>query len=143
MAGDKEFALYKKSDGKTLAQTADAMALYEEYIKLDRPQSDYYDFCDYTGWASCTKNKIKAARLTGDIYVGIQVNDNGALESCPNYYRISTEANVDEENSLITPDANEKICWGKLYIDINGKKIPNEVGKDIFIYGLSGAGIVY
>lgn len=144
VAGDMEYSLYKKN-GSALAGTEDALAIFEDYLKLDRPSSGYYDFCDYTGWTSCPDD-IKAARLIGEVYVGLKVTastSTGALELCQDYYRISTDTKTEGGNELVEASDTDKKCWADLYIDINGKKGPNEVGKDIFIYSMGAAGIIY
>lgn len=143
IAGDMEYSLYKK-DGSALAGTEDALEIFEDYLKLDRPASGYYDFCDYTGWADCPEN-IKGARLIGEVYVGLKVTadtSTAALEKCQDYYHISTDIKTDDGNELVDV-GDDKNCWADLYIDINAKKGPNEVGKDIFIYSLGAAGIIY
>ena len=49
----------------------------------------------------------------------------------------------------ITPDmfndltVSSGIIWGKLYIDVDGNKGPNQLGKDVFVYGLNEIGVAY
>ena len=126
--------------------------LYGEYLKFDKPSSGYYNFCDHTGGLKDDDCKgsadIKGIRLAGDIYVGLKMNlKNDVPEDCPtSYYRINTAAKdetpgVQNQNDEVTISGEK--CWAKLYMDINGNAGPNEVGQDIFVYGMNSDGVLY
>lgn len=143
--GDKEYAL--TTNGSTLmTTTTDVLDLFGEYIKLDHP-SDYYNFCDYTGWEDCPEN-VKGVKMAGDIYVGLKVTaTTTSMSACPDYYIIDTSAKDKEqgkanENTLIQA-GTDKNCWANLYMDINGKQGPNKLGEDVFVYGLDKDGVFY
>ncbi len=109
--------------------TNEVVDLYGNYLKYEETG---FNFCDKTSY--CTKasitdtDKIKGAKLPGDIYIGFEVTD---IIDCPNYYLPNSS----------TETTGRGKCWGKTYIDINGSEAPNELGKDVFIYGLNGKGI--
>ena len=126
--------------------------LYGEYLKFDKPRSGYYNFCDHTGGLKdegCEESAdIAGIRLAGDIYVGLKMNlENDVPKDCPtSYYRINTAAKdetpgVQNQNDEVTISGEK--CWAKLYMDINGNAGPNEVGQDIFVYGMNSDGVLY
>lgn len=126
--------------------------LYGEYLKFDKPRSGYYNFCEHTGGlkdADCKGSaNIAGIRLAGDIYVGLKMNlENDVPKDCPtSYYRINTAAKdetpgVQNQNDEVTISGEK--CWAKLYMDINGNAGPNEVGQDIFVYGMNAEGVLY
>lgn len=126
--------------------------LYGEYLKFDKPRSGYYNFCDHTGGLKdedCKESaNIAGIRLAGDIYVGLKMNlENDVPKDCPtSYYRINTAAKdetpgVQNQNNEVTISGEK--CWAKLYMDINGNAGPNEVGQDIFVYGMNAEGVLY
>ena len=126
--------------------------LYGEYLKFDKPRSGYYNFCDHTGGlkdGDCKGSaNIAGIRLAGDIYVGLKMNlENDVPKDCPtSYYRINTAAKdetpgVQNQNDEVTISGEK--CWAKLYMDINGNAGPNEVGQDIFVYGMNAEGVLY
>ena len=68
--------------------------------------------------------------------MGLEVIANlstGKLQTCPNYYRVNPNEEVTGEGE----------CWGRLYLDANGKKEPNQYGEDAFVFGLNASGVVY
>ncbi len=142
----------EKDATKVLNDATKVLDLYGEYLKFDKPRSGYYNFCDHTGGLKDEDCKdsanIAGIRLAGDIYVGLKMNlENDVPKDCPtSYYRINTAAKdetpgVQNQNDEVTISGEK--CWAKLYMDINGNAGPNEVGQDIFVYGMNSDGVLY
>lgn len=106
-------------------------ALYSDYIKFVNPSK--ISFCNNTTYcttASLDDKTLAGAKLPTGAYVAIQKT---AIVKCPNYY-------IPGESGVKTSD---ELCWGKLYVDGNGKEKPNELGKDIFVFGLGDQGVIH
>ena len=135
-ATDWEFAIYNTS-GSSLATTSEIINLYEKYIKYE---TNVLNFCDYTGY--CSSNSIIGAKVSGDIYFGIEKFNS--ISDCSSY-RMPNETTDNPAPTKFNPKTgtNDKVkCWGKLYVDINGTKDPNTYGDDVFIFNLGQYGIV-
>lgn len=78
---------------------------------------------------------ISGAKMFSDAYIGILLNhdvanSNGTgITDCPQYYMPDVEG-------AITPSGSYK-CWAKLLVDTNGKKNPNVLGEDIYVFGIN------
>lgn len=137
VTGSYEFALIN-SDGTTM-NTAQVYELYSKYLKFSNTSP--IDFCANTGYCTLVNeaaeddedkidtNNIKGAKLPTGAYIGFEVT---GIADCPDYY-------LPEYEDIKTGEGK---CWGKLYVDTNGTKEPNELGKDVFIFGLGEGGIV-
>ena len=131
-----EFSIYNPS-GSALASATEIVNLYEKYIKYE---TNVLNFCDYTNY--CSNNAIIGAKVSGDIYFGIEKFTS--ISDCSSY-RMPNEATDNPAPTKFNPKTgtNDKVkCWGKLYIDINGTQDPNTYGDDVFIFNLGEYGIV-
>lgn len=105
--------------------------LYGNYIKYVNPSK--LSFCNNTTYcttASLDDKTIAGAKLPTGAYVGIQLMK---IDTCPDYY-------IPGENTI---KKSSELCWAKLYVDANGKEEPNQLGKDIFIFGIGDQGVVH
>ncbi len=123
VAGDWEFTLV--NDSQTALNTSEVLNLYGNYLKFEETD---LNFCDHTPY--CSDDDIKGAKLAGNSYIGFEV---GAIEDCPDYYMPNTDTIISGKGK----------CWGKLYIDVDGSKGPNTLGKDVYVIGLNENGIAY
>jgi len=123
VAGTWEYALVNASGAN--ANTTEVLNLYDSYLKLENTG---LNFCDYTGY--CSNDSIKGAKLPGNTYIGFETT---GVINCPSYY-------LPNSSSLT---AGKGKCWGKLYIDVDGPKGPNQLGKDVFVMGLNEDGVAY
>lgn len=123
VAGTYDYTLVNASG--TNANTTEVLNLYNNYLKLE---SVGINFCDYTGY--CSNSAIKGAKLPGNVYIGFEVT---SVTNCPNYY-------LPNSSTLLTGEGK---CWGKLYVDTDGPKGPNQLGKDVFVMGLNEKGVAY
>ncbi len=112
------------SSGNNL-EAAEVIDLYGKYLKFE---DSGFKFCDYTTY--CSNDDIIGAKIAPESYIGIEIT---SIEDCPEYYIPGSDATT----------AGKGKCWGKLYIDVDGKKGPNTLGKDIFVYGLNETGVAY
>ncbi len=132
----KDYAIYNATE--QLANTTQVMDLYATFLRLDRTNKNFCSMTKAFSTDYCKNNNtaIQGAKISGDIYVGLEViadTSTGALASCPQYYRV---------NPVEKATTTEK-CWGRLYLDANGTKAPNEFGKDAFVFGLGEFGVIY
>lgn len=79
---------------------------------------------------------IEGVRMFSDTYIGILLNPDlensdgsSGITDCPQYY-------MPEVEGTIEPSKNYK-CWAKLFVDTNGKKLPNKLGEDIYVFGIN------
>ncbi len=121
--GTWEYALINSSGNNATA--SDVINLYAKYIKFENTG---LKFCDYTSY--CSDDKIIGAKVPPESYIGIEVI---SVSDCPSYYIPGS--------TTTTPGKGK--CWGKLYIDVDGNKGPNQLGKDVFVYGLNEIGVAY
>lgn len=134
--GEPEYSIYDSPS--VLANTDQVLALYGNYLKMENAG---LKFCNYTGafadsYCSTGKDKIKGAKISDNMYIGLEViadTATGVLGDCPSYYRV----NPNEEVTGVGK------CWGRLYVDTNGKKQPNVYGQDAFVFGLNASGVIY
>ena len=139
MPGSDKWELSILNESKTDATTEDLVNLFGKYIKFE---SDVINFCDYTSF--CDNEEIKGARVAGGIYIGFEMFDENDIDDCPAYYMPNVENQIDAPHTMdkTTGEFDEiKQCWGKVYIDVNGTKGPDEEGKDVFVYGLGEYGV--
>ena len=131
--GTYEKGLLKCTEGESGEETCspvtsqDAINIFSEHTKFEKKN---LNFCDYSGNCSVT---AAGAELPGGIYVGIEVLED--ISDCPAYYMPG-----DEEET--TPPSGSK-CWAKLYVDANGPSGPNELGQDVFVFGMDADGVLY
>lgn len=118
-----EYALVNSSGNS--ASATDVINLYAKYLKFENKG---LKFCDYTSY--CSNDNIIGAKIPPGSYIGIEIT---SIANCPSYY---------VPGSTTTTPGKGK-CWGKLYIDVDGNKGPNQHGKDVFVYGLNEIGIAY
>ena len=123
VAGDWEYTIVNASG--TNANTEEILNLYDNYLKLE---DTGINFCDYTPY--CNSDSIKGAKIAGNGYIGFEVTE---VQTCPDYY-------LPNSTTLMKGEGK---CWGKFYFDADGKKGPNELGKDVFVFGLGERGLVY
>lgn len=117
------------------ATTSSALvALFGNHLKYE---SGEVNFCDNTSY--CSDTKIKGARVAGGIYIGFEIL--GEIKPCPAYRMPGESADNPAPQVFNNGSYTAKQCWGKLYIDVNGKDAPNTYGKDVFVYGLGEYGI--
>ena len=110
------------------ASSQETVNIFSEHTKFEKKN---FDFCEYSG--NCDSIHAAGAQLPGDIYTGIEVFDE--VSDCPTYYIPG-----DEEET--TPKEGSK-CWAKLYVDANGPSGPNELGEDVFVFGMDADGVLY
>lgn len=124
--GEYEFAII--NDDGTLKNATQVLELFQKYMKIENIGED---FCNNSGY--CPEgDSIVGAKLTSEIHVGLEVLEN--IEDCP-IPKIPTDPDA------VVPERGK--CWGKLYVDTNGKDQPNEEGEDVFIFGLNEKGVAY
>ena len=124
--------IYKDVDdyelGLKIAQDMNVLDMYSEFVKFEKR---YDSFCDYTGYSDCN-GTIPAAKIPGDIYIGIEQLDE--VSDCPDYYMPDNPTKIEVLENPI--EGKKPQCWAKLYVDTNGKEEPNTLGKDVFIFGI-------
>lgn len=106
-------------------------SLYGDYIKY--VNSSKISFCSNTTYcttADLNDKDIAGAKLPTGAYVGLQLT---GITTCPSYY-------IPGESTLKT---STELCWAKIYVDANGIEKPNELGKDIFVFGLGDQGVIH
>ena len=136
IAGKYTYTLMNNKGNKP-ANASDIVALYGKYIRY---QNTSLNFCEYSGY--CNNNTaIKGAKLVGGTYIGFENKAN--IFNCPKYYlpNDSTKLNTPTMLNLKNGNMEASKCWGNVYIDVNGEKAPNTLGKDVFVFGLNGMGI--
>ena len=142
--GQQEYAILNKT-GSAAANSSDVAAMYGAYMDNEVSESEIINFCSYTSY--CSSSAIKGLKLPNDVYIGFEVFGNTALQACPTSYympdpKINTEKDTNKELITNAALANVK-CWGKLYVDVDGKKGEGVLGKDVYVWGLGESGIVY
>ena len=118
-----EYALVNSSGNS--ASATDVINLYAKYLKFENTG---LKFCDHTGY--CSNDDIIGAKIHSDSFIGFEIT---STEDCPNYYMPGSDTLTNGKGK----------CWGKLYMDVNGTKGPDELGKDVFIFGMNEIGIAY
>ena len=118
------------TSGVALGEGETAIDMFGNFIKYEKTN---LNFCSYTGY---TCETIPGAKLSGDIYVGIEILDS--IADCPT-------PKIPEGGNVVAnkPISGVKKCWAKLYADVNGASGPNEEGSDIFIFGLDESGVYH
>ena len=131
---------------KTVVNSQQALDIFGEEIKFTQTN---LDFCNYSKYCENTnagiaeeEDKIKAgdipaAKMAGDVYVGIRVHD---IEDCPSFHFPQIENALSPKTKL---DGGTPQCWATLYIDANGKDEPNVEGRDIYKFGLDALGVYH
>jgi len=120
----------------TATTSTDIIGLYEEFLKFE---GGVINFCDKSGY--CDDDKIKGAKVAGGTYFGIEKFD--AITDCPSYrmpYE-ETDSPAPSEFDPKTATYTTKKCWGKVYLDINGSSGPDELGKDVYVFGMGEFGL--
>jgi len=149
-----EYGLYD-TNGTTLANTRAVLKLFGNHLRFEQTN---LNFCDYSNYCPSSNKSILGARIAGGVYIGFEVYGDSALRDCPDKYFMPyySEDKAKENNSKNRKDVayseeielqkdmngNAKKCWGNLYVDTDGPKGKGELGKDVFIWGLSENGIV-
>lgn len=106
-------------------------ALYGDYIKYVNPSK--ISFCNNTTYcdtASLDDKNIAGAKLSSGAYVGLELIE---IQTCPDYY-------IPGESTIKT---SSELCWAKIYVDANGTEKPNQLGRDIFIFGIGDQGVIH
>lgn len=140
-AGSWEYVICSAANSCTNKATSpNLINLYKKYIKFENTTNDFKS--DYTGYSGAPED-IDGAKIPGEIYIGMEVNSNNSWE-CPGTIYIPASELKTNETFVASTTANtsDKKCWGKIYIDTNGKKGPNELGKDVYVFGMGEFGIV-
>lgn len=125
----------------TLASSSQIINLFRRYIKFENTYpGTYKNF--YTGYD--IPDGSSGGIIQGKIYVGFENNANNTIKACPDEVYIPTSEQKNGTDFVVssTIDTSNKNCWGKVYIDTNGNKGPNELGKDIYVFGMGEFGIV-
>ncbi len=121
-----EYAIINE-DG-SLKDANEVLELFQKYMKIENVGEE---FCDNTGYCS-SGDSYTGAKLTSEVHVGLEVLDK--IEDCP-------IPKIPIDPDAVVPERGK--CWGKLYVDTNGKKEPNNEGEDVFIFGLNEKGVAY
>ena len=141
-AGSWEYVICSAANSCTNKATSQKLIdLYKKYIKFESTTSNFKS--NYTGYSSAPTS-IYGAKIPGEIYIGMEVNSNNSITACPSTVYIPASELKTNETFVASTTANtsDKKCWGKIYIDTNGKKGPNELGKDVYVFGMGEFGIV-
>ena len=123
-----EFAI-KKADGVSEANSQDLVTLFSKHIKYE---TGVLNFCDYTN--SCSDDEIKGAKIAGGAYIGFYKYSN--VGDCPSYYIAGEETQYSAPTRFVDGVQEARQCWGEIHIDVNGLNGQDELGKDVFVYGL-------
>ncbi len=128
IAGKKELALY--NDAGSTPSSSDVIGIFAKHLKFTKKG---FEFCEHTSY--CKQAKIKegevvAAKLPKNIIIGIQVNEQ--IGKCPAHYTVTTKEEVE---------GGKDDCWATVYIDVNGKKDPDKLNEDVFVFGLDKYGV--
>lgn len=125
VAGTSELGII--NDDGTTPDASDIINIYSKFLKFTKKG---INFCDYTTYCqNADIETIEGAKLPGDVVIGIEVLEE--IETCPDYKTIDTKETIEGKDQ----------CWGKLYIDVNSKKEPDTLDKDVFIFGLDKNGV--
>lgn len=138
-AGTFEFTTMNEA-GTDPANINDIIALFSKHLKFEKQNIDFCSHTPYCKNAGLTGKNIKGGMLPGNIYLGFELTD---VTNCPDFYMPNSADLITAPLTLNTLNGNFETakCWGKLYVDVNGDKAPNEFGQDVFIFGLNGRGI--
>lgn len=131
--GSWEFAIYN-TDGTTSADSLALATLFGNHLKYE---SGILNFCDNTSY--CSDTSIQGARVAGGVYIGFEKLNS--IVSCPAYRMPGETTDNPAPQEFDNGSYTAKQCWGKLYVDVNGKDAPNQYGQDVFIYGLGEYGL--
>lgn len=90
------------------------------------------EICDISGGsAACiVYDRTIAMSLASGMFLMISSHD--ARKSCDFAFNSGTPNNYSSMNSV-----GEGVCYSKVYVDVNGVKKPNTLGRDIFIISLT------
>lgn len=133
--GTYEYTILNKAGGST-ANATEVASLFGDYMQY---QQSNINFCDYTPY--CSNTNIKGAKIIGNVYIGFEVLSS--ISNCPTTYYIPNSSGKGYADKITSTAAQVGKCWGKLYADVNGSAGPNQLGKDVFIWGLGETGLVY
>jgi len=134
IGNDWHITLYNADKEEIDAQ--EMIELYGNFIKFE---SDSFEFCDNTTY--CSDDSIIGARLPGNMYLGFEVLDS--IGDCPSYYLPGNETINPAPTvfNVVSGEQETAQCWAKYYIDVDGKKGPNALGKDVFVFGIDDKGL--
>ncbi len=138
--GTWEYVICSAANSCTNKATSQKLIdLYKKYIKFESTTSNFKT--NYTGYSSAPTS-IYGAKIPVDLYIGMQVSSS--VGACPSVVYVPAAEQPANETFVASSlvDTSSKKCWGKLYIDTNGKKGPNTLGKDVYIFGMGEFGIV-
>lgn len=145
VAGTYNYGIY--NDDGEVANESDIVDIYSKLAqfkksKVKDPETGEMvalNFCNYSDCEALGLKEdveIPGALWFSNVYIGFLKNPSDKLiDECPSYF----SPEHDEEISF--PDDSKKYCWGKLYVDTNGKSGPNTLGQDVYIFGLDETGI--
>lgn len=145
VAGNYNYGIY--NDKGELANEEDIVDIYAKIArfkksKIKDPETDELVAMNFCNYSDCEilgleeDVEVPCALWFSNVYIGFLKNSADKLiDECSSYF----SPEHDEEISF--PTDNKKYCWGKLYIDTNGKSGPNALGQDIYVFGLDEMGI--
>lgn len=122
------------NDENNPATAGDIIKYLAKYARFKKTGIDFCSNsdCKALGLEGAT---VDGARMFSDAYIGILLNpdventDGTGITDCPQYH-------LPDVEGLITPSSNYK-CFAKLLVDTNGKKLPNKLGEDIYVFGIN------
>lgn len=126
-----EFAVINSSGAS--ASSSDIYNLYKKYIRFTN--TSVLNFCTNTSY--CNGKNIPGGKLPTGAYIGFEVT---GIKDCPSYY---LPVHKDKKGNELGKTPGKGKCWGLLYVDANGKKAPNQLGKDIYVFGLNATGVAH
>lgn len=87
-----------------------------------------------------TTSSIYGGRIAGGAFVGFEYT---GIIDCPSYKNLKDISNVNDESeiSALADVPSRGKCWGKLYVDVNGKQGPDLLNNDVFVFGLDAYGV--
>lgn len=138
--GSYEYAICATATScSTKASSKQVVDLFANYIKFEKTYSQLKTA--YTGYSAIKNNSnVAGGRIAGDIYIGFLTTKT--VSACPSEVYIPPfETEGGKMLSSTSHSTSDKKCWGTLYIDVNGNKKPNELGKDIYVFGMGEMGI--
>ena len=137
VGGTYELTLYGP-DGKTKATAENIIDLLSNHLKTS---SSGFDFCAHTSFCDENSTNIIGMKVPENIYIGIEILSS--IQNCPAYKMPDSNEEIPAPTAYnnSTSSFETERCWGKAYIDINGEKGPDTLGKDVFVFGLSANGV--
>ena len=147
IAGTYEYAIVKDREDEEPANTDDVLEIFSKYLRFEK---NNLNFCEYSNYCESSNTSIKGGRLSGgNIYIGFEVFGDDELQDCPNEYYLPSYSENDSANKEISSELITKEegttgkCWGKVYVDVDGLKGKGELGKDVYVWGLTEQGLAY